>query len=517
MGLQVVRRKKVDSGPERQLLIGMVTSEGFLAELEPIFQPDYLQSDYARTVAGWCLDYYSKFRTAPGVHIQDLYESNKRNGLDEDTAELIGRFLSSISEEFERSEKFSVDFMMGEVEKMFKTRAMSMLAEDVQAFLSQGNTQDAELTLSQFVVPERKGGDWVDPFTDEELISKAFQEDGHSVLFKMPGALGELLGPIERDSLISFMGPEKRGKTWWMIEFAMRALRARCNVAFFEIGDMTKKQMQKRLYSYLCQASPRYAGREIMKPVLDCRKNQTGSCERPEWLNQSMIVGSYPKDAKGAYHVGSLEDYPDHVPCSACIRRAPDAFQGSYWWQYMTVPDLAEVPTLAKAKEFMSRVGTARFRMSCQPSDTVSAEWVEKQTELWFRRDGFIPDLIVVDYADNLAHIMSKKEERHAINQTWQRLRRISQVMNCCVMTATQAGRSAYGKASVKAQDTSEDKRKLAHVNAMIALNQTDEEKAAGIMRLSSILTREDAYDARRNVTVLQCLSIGRPYLASYF
>lgn len=510
----VARRKKVDTGPERQVLIGMITSDVFLAELVPMFQEAYLQSEYAKTVSRWCIDHFQTFGKAPGVHIQDIFESNKRNGLNEDTADLVATFLESISEEYERAGQFNVEFMLKEAEKTFKARAMSMLAEDVTAYLSQGNQQDAELLLTKFIVPERRGNDWMDPFGTADAISEAFKDDGNEKLFTMPGALGQLMGPLERDSLISLMGPEKRGKTWWQIEFAMRGLRNRCNVAFFEIGDMTPRQMQRRFYSYLCQASLRQAGKEILQPVLDCQLNQLCTCESKDWLDRSANPGSMDKTQ---YKLAGYTEHPDHVPCTVCAKRGLPMFRGSHWWRPFIVPGLAENPTIAKAEEFMKKVGESRLRLVCQPADSVSAEWIDKQLELWYRRDGWLADLVIIDYADNLAPVNAKKEERHAINQTWQWLRRISQTKNCCVLTATQAGRSSYGKATVGAQDTSEDKRKLAHVNAMYALNQLPEEKAAGVMRISNIIVREDDYDVRQNVNVLQCLAIGRPYMASYF
>lgn len=520
MSRQVVRRKKVDTGPERQILIGMITNDVFLAEITPMLDPEYFLSDFSKTVARWCTEHFQEFSKAPGVHIQDIFESQRRNGLNEDTADLIGEFLESISNEYERAGQFNADYMLKEAERTFKARAMSMMAEDVQALISQGKYQDAELLLAGFAVPERKGNDWIDPLSDDEALERAFEESNTTGLFKMPGALGDLMGPFERDMFISLMGPEKRGKTWWMTDIAMRGLRARCNTAFFQIGDLTMKQMQMRMYSWLCQASRRAAGRQILMPVLDCQRNQLASCERSEWLGQSAEVGTFAKGkdkSKGEFKVHAYgPEYEDHVPCIACMKMRDSDFIGSYWWRPHTVPALAQAPTLEKAKEFMKRVGDSRLRLCCQPSDTVSAEWIDKQLELWYRKDGWVPDLVIVDYADNLAPVNRKKEERHAINQTWQWLRKISQVRNCCLVTATQAGRGSYTKAMVGAEDTSEDKRKLAHVNAMYALNQTPEEKKHGIMRISNILVREDDFDIRRNATVLQCISIGRPYLASF-
>jgi hypothetical protein len=50
----------------------------------------------------------------------------------------------------------------------------------------------------------------------------------------------------------------------------------------------------------------------------------------------------------------------------------------------------------------------------------------------------------------------------------------------------------------------------------MLGLNQTFEEKKRGIMRISQMIAREEDFDILKEITVLQCLKIGRPYLTSY-
>ena len=65
--------------------------------------------------------------------------------------------------------------------------------------------------------------------------------------------------------------------------------------------------------------------------------------------------------------------------------------------------------------------------------------------------------------------------------------------------------------------DFSEDKRKYAHTTATYSLNQTDEEKKIGIMRLGELVVRESEFDRTRQVKVLQCLQRGRPFIGSYF
>jgi hypothetical protein len=136
---------------------------------------------------------------------------------------------------------------------------------------------------------------------------------------------------------------------------------------------------------------------------------------------------------------------------------------------------------------------------------------------LWERTDGFIPDVIIIDYIDILAaEPNSPSEERHRKNETNMALRKLSQDYDCCVISATQADAASYYQKSITKSNFSEDKRIFGHVTAMFALNQTIEEKRKGLMRIAPLVIREDDYDESFNVTVGQCLAIGAPYLFSY-
>jgi hypothetical protein len=130
--------------------------------------------------------------------------------------------------------------------------------------------------------------------------------------------------------------------------------------------------------------------------------------------------------------------------------------------------------------------------------------------------DNFIPDVIIIDYADNLAPENAREEPRHQVNRTWKMLRGLSQERHCLVVTATQAAGRSYKKNSVEMEDYSEDKRKYAHVTACFGLNQTPEEKRAGLMRIGPIVMREDEFFAEEEVYIGQALRLGRPLLFSF-
>ena len=135
--MTTISRQKIDTSIEDKILIHMIMSDDFLRDVRAVYQPDYLQGAFGRTVASWCSNHYVTYGRAPGRHIQDIFDQHVRKGLGPDTADLIEQFLSRISKEFERTQ-LDVAFALDEAEEFFQKRAVQLLHEDIGSALSGG-------------------------------------------------------------------------------------------------------------------------------------------------------------------------------------------------------------------------------------------------------------------------------------------------------------------------------------------------------------------------------------------
>jgi intein/homing endonuclease len=131
--------------------------------------------------------------------------------------------------------------------------------------------------------------------------------------------------------------------------------------------------------------------------------------------------------------------------------------------------------------------------------------------------DKCIPDIIVIDYADILrpSRSVERKEIRHQLDYTWRTMRGLAQEKNVLVVTASQTNRAGY-KQDVSEDLCAEDKRKIDHVSKMMGINRTKEDLLNGMVRISHIVERDGKID-HRQVAVLNCLEIGRPYIDSRY
>ena len=522
MAAKIKKITKLEKVPEeRQIITAMIVDPAFLRQLRPIIKPEYFKAPFARTVSGWCLEHWDQYQEAPGKHIEAAYKTAERKGvLDEDVSALIETFLESLSEEYEHSDNRSTEYYAKNAERYFRLREAEMLQDDLTRLQAAGDVQALEQRISEFKRPARDEGGWVDPFTNEEAIREAFTR-ASDPLFKLPGALGEMLnGLFIRQGFLAFMGPEKRGKTFWLMHLSRMAARAKLNTAFFAVGDMSREQMVIRYGIMQTKRSNRqkYCG-EILVPVLDCWHNQTGGCDLDDYpgLGDSIV---YEADG-GKKKVLPFSEVPDHEPCDHCRKDAElkHRYRGATWWEVREpVEPLTWRQALRAGKEFAERLSGKSRRLSCHPNTSINVREIDALLNTWRNLDGFVPDVIFIDYADILAPEDSKKSERGQENDRWKAMRKLSQDWNCLLVTATQADAASYEADVIRENNFSEDKRKYSHVTGIITLNQSEkwEEKSKGVMRIGTMFLREDQYEASETVTVHQCLAMGQPALGSY-
>jgi hypothetical protein len=163
--------------------------------------------------------------------------------------------------------------------------------------------------------------------------------------------------------------------------------------------------------------------------------------------------------------------------------------------------------------------GKDYLRMLTYPSSTLSVKQIQGIVEQ-YSKDGWDADVVITDYADILdedAALPGSSDPRHKTNASWSQQRKLSGSRHILYITATQADANSYEKETMTRSNFSNDKRKLAHVTGMFAINQTQVEKDKGVFRLNWVALREGAYSEGQTVAVAGNLSIGRPCITSCF
>lgn len=463
--------KQYSGEEERAILTALVVNTKVLNKIQSGLQSERqpFRSKWANVVAGWCFDFHDKYGKAPRGSIQSLFRGYaSKHAKDDDAAVgLVEKFLVSLSEDYAAlSKEINADYIVDVASKYFNEVRFGRLRDELEESLLGRDVVAAEECISKFHQIKFGTSAVVDVLTDEAVWKESLEVKEDQTLIEYPGDLGEFFGPhLGRDGFIAYLAPEKRGKSFWLIDGAWRAIRAKRKVFFASVGDMSQRQMVDRFGVRAC--------RRPIKPgkVLLPRK----ILKRDEGVRVKFEEKEFDKRVSTKEWVGAQR----------------------------------EMHAKSASKQSL-------LKMICTPNGTTTVADIEAHLDE-AEKEGWVPDVVAIDYADILAPESSAKgmDYRHQINTTWQALRRLSQKRHCLVLTATQSDASSYDARTIGRRNFSEDKRKFAHVTGMVGINQTEEEKAKGVYRLNWVLLREGVYYESQCVTVAGCLAIANPAMRS--
>lgn len=449
-----------DGKQENQAITALCLDTNVLAKVHDALGPSPFANRWSNQVAKWCTDFYAAYGEAPGIAgITALYDKWAHSANKND-AELVYRWLSSLPAESGLQSDYAIDLIEDTVSR---TQAKA-LATAIDQALARGNSADAAAAIEAWRRPQiaqRTVG--IHPLTDVAAIAEAFAITQAKPLITYPGAFGEWLGnTIEKDSLVSIMGPTGTGKSTWLLELGLRAAKSGNNVAYFSIGDMSQAQVIRRMIPKLARR-PLYTGKFNIPTEL-------------AYKDKEPQVKHEPHYATGCTEEQAQEAFAAHAASSE------------------------------------------KFKLLTYPALSIGTGEIVNHLETW-AGDGWSPDIIVIDYADLLKLPNVSKEKRtDNINVCWQLLRAISTTYHCCVLTATQSDTEGFRAWLLDRHNFSESKTKLDSCTAVIGLNQTPNEKDKQVMRLNYAKLREGEGLSRYGksvVAVAGCMLVGAPVIKS--
>jgi hypothetical protein len=505
----------MDSAADRMILRAMACDTAFLSRAHKLWFKDMFSTAAERTLAQWCVRHFETYKEAPASKLEALFASAVRHGeVAQQQAEVLGTLIQSLSTDTTAVASGS-DVLLDLTTKHVRRRKLTIMAEDIQAYLSKGELDKADSVITAFRAEcaTTKAPSYYDVMGSADNTRNAFEHSSEP-LFRYPGHMDNIVSPmLTADAFVAILAPEKRGKTFWLVDMMLRALSYDKSVAFFSAGDMTAPQLDARVTVAVAGKSnrPRYAGRQLF-PVWDCMRNRTGTCPRkPKAVTTVGGLDATPYD-RAHYEAHCKLEYS---PCSNCKDDTdhPDYWKPCTWFIERDFGSPLEWYAGLRAKErFMGPCTiTKRCRVSAHSTYSLKVSGINQTLKSWFDTDGFKPDVIIIDYADILAPEKERGHQRDEINDTWGRLRGLSQEWHGLVVTATQGNREAAMIDDMTINHFSDDKRKKGHVTSMLALNQSLTEKEMMVYRVSALLDRDNSTSMGDQALCLAPIYIGRP------
>lgn len=490
---------------EKKILNLLIYSTEFVATLRPNYVDGVFDNRYISKLAQIALKHYDRFNICIGDKINDtIAKAIASNKLTQNHAAEMRVILEALEPDL----KLDVDYEVITTVDYFIAQCIRLKAEEALALVEKGKIEEAQDLLETPIEISReqtKGGN-LSEYDDEEL--DAILNDREENIIKLKYALGKLLNNVlVREGVVAFLGRNKVGKSHWLLYLARMARNQGRFVIFFTVGDMSKRQCERRILQADAETSmsPKYAKNQ-RRAYLDCVCNQKGIC--------------FERESEGSLLDGFNEIKPEftkdsgYKPCCKCRGKDDKKFQETVSYLKVSNPVLDRDLAIQVRDQIAQTEGMGILHVEPYPNSTAKCHELNASIRRICKLYGKDhPDCVIIDYAD----VMDEEceDERKSVNKRWKFFRRCSDIWKCLVITATQANALGLNFDDLTMQANSEDKRKLDHVTAYIAINQTPEERKENVWRLAALNKREHPFDEALQAVCYGCLAMGTPHQVS--
>ena len=453
----LVPESSFDSDSERRILAGMLQfTEVVQNVIRFLLQSKTLfRSQVANQLAGRILDYFERYNTTPFDDITRFLADAPQD-------------IQTLAESLVNVKIPSALVVLDITEKHFQEVQLEQHTDTVRQLLNSGNIKAAQEIMAAFSPIQRSQSVAFDPFDSPDVIHEAFAVGEQSLLtFDRPDEKAFYDDVFSKESFVLMLASEKGKKSMFMLDFSIRAVSQNRKVAYFECGDLSRNQLIKR-----------FVARVSGVP------NKVCSYEMPTELDvaeQNKIL---------QYNITSNRKENRHV------LTAERAIKGVADW----------------LKTYDS---VGKMRISVYANSTQSVSGVNAILDEW-ALEGWIPDFVVLDYADLLKPEI-KGEVRHQIDEIYRQLRKLSQVRKCCLITATQATRGSAQQPFMSRDLISEAKSKLAHVTACLGLHSNMKEMESNVIKINHVVRREGLALPHMPMFCATALEVCQPAAAVYY
>lgn len=446
--------EKLTALEERDFVASLIMSDKCCSILIPFTDTRYFEGDYTRIVIRWILEYYKQFNTAPKENILSLYRMHCSELRDDALKDLVLIFVTKIAESTETIS--NEDYLVDRCRDFLEFRKLSVLVTDLSDCLSLRDVKRAnqlQQTYKEVSVAPTNELSLLE-YDDARLVDSAL----HSVseeLFTLPEAISGVFGKIHREDFIAVVAGMKAGKTFCLIWLAWQAARQNKRVCFFSL-EMSRDEVTQRLWTaYL-------GGASITVPE-----------------GEKQLTKFVPD-----------EEYPENV------RPVP-----------FTMTTKHENQSIVERQRQMRMFAQGGdVHVVAYPAYSVTIDDIEHKVKDLIST-GYIPDVVVIDYADIVKPSGGGTELRNQLDYTWKKCRAMAQELHIAVITASQTNRAGLG-GHVEAENMAEDIRKLAHVTSMVAIERPPTLRKNNLCRLKNLALRSGA-DTEPAI-FCQALSLGQ-------
>ena len=419
---------------QEQLLILLTFHEREAAAVEALVPAEMFEGHY-QIIAQRLLKYRKKYEECPGTGLFSIFS-------DLQGSEAWDTYRDALTRITEHRGAIAPKFVLDQVTGFIKRQKLKQTVLDAYEKLQESDDDNAIYeveTMLKEAPLERAGGMFDAGMSLREagmVFSRREEEEDDVLLTGIDQIDDQGLGPA-RGQLSLLVAPSKTGKSWWGVHLTkMAAAVCRKSVLFITLEIRTEEVMRRVLSSMFAIRRVKHVPK-----VTRFKKDTLG-----------RVVSTQIEEGHTGLYVGD------------------DNFHESMTAKLKLWADRAKIIV----KEF--------------PSGVLTIPMLEAYLTHLAVKEGFRPDLVVLDYADLMK--LSSDNLRIELERLFVSLRGLAQQRNFALVTMSQANREGAKSKGVSVHHVAEAWAKIATADTVFTLSRSPDEDKRGLARLRVAASR---------------------------
>lgn len=446
-------RDTLSRATAENVLILLCFEDAHALALATFVESQHFESVVYQKIAERVLDFIGTYKVAPKEHLADILEDLLEDK-DQKKAELFSRTVEML---YATRGTVNSTYAISQAQKFVRHQTLRAALTNAVASVRNNQYDEAEAiltnSLNASVTTFQRGLQLSSP----DALSFLDQAD-HSIPIGI-GPLDDLLIRPAPGELLIFLALPNRGKTWFLIQCGKTAALARKKVLHISLEMSEPKMMSRYVQSLFSIAKRRMEKDDARLAVMNFLKGEHGYLET---MLQEKLE-----------HRPSMQD----TDVRELLNKKIALFRGK---------------NLIEIKRF--------------PTGSLTSRQLEAYLDGLERHYNWIPDVVLVDYADLM--YMDSSRIRTETMQIYKDLRGLAVARNFACVTASQSNRAGEGEKTLTLKNLAEDFSKAGIADTILSYNQTPEEKLLGLARIFVAKARDEA--TSQSVLISQNYSIGQ-------
>jgi hypothetical protein len=432
---------------QENLLVLLCFSDTAAPYLVNVLDPGLLDNTIYKTIAIQAIEFYIKFKEPAKDHIADLLQSH----LDDPKTERV--YSSTLNSLFENQDSVNETYVLSQITEFINSQLLKTAIIEAAGALKSGNLENARAILNtsskQEVLTFNPGIFFADPNQSLKFLSEE--------LDPFPTGIQPLddmkFGPAPGE-LFVILAPANKGKTSFLVHVGKTCVRSGLKVLHISL-EMSEEKMSRKYIQGMFALSTSKDEARIAKFEMD-EMNRFSSIN---FKTITIAVIDHKSDSR------------------KIIANKLSKFKNRW------------------------RLYIKRF-----PTNGLTIQGLEAYLDSMERFLNYIPDLLILDYADLMQ--IGSSNVRIDTGIIYKELRRVAVERNLAIATASQSNRLAEDAKIITLKHLAEDYSKAATADNIVAYCQTQAESKIGLARLFIAKARDE--EREQCVLISQCYRIGQ-------